>query len=316
MLIGGLWHGANWTFVVWGAIHGGYLVGERIVKEKWQGHELGLPVPVVKTLQWVLTFNVVCLAWVFFRAQSVDAAFDVLGQLFTRRRTRGYVGILVIVTVVASIASQFVPPAHPRAGRGLVRQARSGPADRRPGRGPGAGRCPRPRGHRPVHLLPVLMATPPASAPGPVGLSAAADPAHPTGTLAPMTAPRPMKPGRPPRRPGSFDWRSLFRPFRARKEGTMPAGLVLILVVGSLLIAMFLNADATLRKSEAKGDGWRNEIAKGIASVSDTLRITSLRGDVDDALGKNQGTDTDVEESAGPEGGRVGRRHRGRPCCR
>ena len=66
-----------------------------------------------------------------------------------------------------------------------------------------------------------------------------------------------MKPGRPPRRPGSFDWRSLFRPFRARKEGTMPAGLVLILVVGSLLIAMFLNADATLRKSEAMGDGWR-----------------------------------------------------------
>jgi len=76
----------------------------------------------------------------------------------------------------------------------------------------------------------------------------------------------------------------------------MPAGLVLILVVGSLLIAMFLNADATLRKSEAKGDGWRNEIAKGIASVSDTLHITSLRSGVDDALGKNQGTDTDVEE--------------------
>ena len=43
MVIGGLWHGANWTFVVWGAIHGGYLVGERVVKERWRGHELGLP---------------------------------------------------------------------------------------------------------------------------------------------------------------------------------------------------------------------------------------------------------------------------------
>ena len=75
----------------------------------------------------------------------------------------------------------------------------------------------------------------------------------------------------------------------------MPAGLVLILVVGSLLVAMFLNADATLRKSNAKGDGWRNEVAKTIASVSDTLHITSLRSSVDDALGKNQGTDTDVE---------------------
>ncbi len=76
----------------------------------------------------------------------------------------------------------------------------------------------------------------------------------------------------------------------------MPAGLVLVLVVGSLLVAMFLNADATLRKSEAKGDGWRNEIAKGIASFSDALHITSIRGGVDDALGKNQGTDTDVEQ--------------------
>ena len=111
-----------------------------------------------------------------------------------------------------------------------------------------------------------------------------------------MTSPRPMNPGRPPRPRSSFNWRSLFRPFQARKEGTMPAGLVLVLVVVSLLVAMFLNADATLRKSEAKGDGWRNEVAKGIASFSDALHITSLRGTVDDALGKNQGTDTDVEE--------------------
>jgi uncharacterized protein len=76
----------------------------------------------------------------------------------------------------------------------------------------------------------------------------------------------------------------------------MPAGLVLVLVVGSLLVAMFLNADATLRKSEAKGDGWRNQIAKTVASVSDTLHINALRSSVDDALGKNQGTDTDVAD--------------------
>ena len=37
----------------------------------------------MKVLQWILTFNVVCLAWVFFRAQSVDGAFEVLGRLFT-----------------------------------------------------------------------------------------------------------------------------------------------------------------------------------------------------------------------------------------
>ena len=111
-----------------------------------------------------------------------------------------------------------------------------------------------------------------------------------------MTAPRPMTPGRPPRRRGPFNWRSLFRPFKAKEEGTMPAGLVLVLVVGALLIAMFLNADATLRKSEAKGDGWRNEVAKSVASVSETLHLNFFRSEVDDALGKNQGTSTDVAD--------------------
>ncbi|MBU3700452.1 MAG: MBOAT family protein [Acidimicrobiia bacterium] len=113
MLIGGLWHGADWTFVVWGAIHGAYLVGERVVKERWHGHELGLPPVLVKVLQWLLTFNVVCLAWVFFRATSIDNAFAMLGRLFSGAGSPGGVTVLLIVTVVASIASQFVPPRIP-----------------------------------------------------------------------------------------------------------------------------------------------------------------------------------------------------------
>lgn len=74
----------------------------------------------------------------------------------------------------------------------------------------------------------------------------------------------------------------------------MPAGLVLVVIVAGLLVAMFLNADATLRKSNAKGQGWRNDVAEQIASVSDALQLTSLRNGVDDALGKNQGSDVDV----------------------
>ena len=76
----------------------------------------------------------------------------------------------------------------------------------------------------------------------------------------------------------------------------MPAGLILMIMLFALVVAMFLNADATLRKSDAKGDGWRNDVASVIASVSDGLGITSLRGSVDDALGKNQGTKIDVAE--------------------
>ncbi len=113
MLIGGLWHGANWTFVVWGAIHGGYLVGERVVKERWEGHELGLPPWLVKVLQWFLVFNVVCLAWVFFRATSIDNAFSMLGRLLTGTGSTAGVSLLLIVVIVASIASQFVPPRIP-----------------------------------------------------------------------------------------------------------------------------------------------------------------------------------------------------------
>ena len=114
MVIGGLWHGANWTFVIWGAIHGGYLVGERVVRKAWARRgAIGLPVGLVKALQWILTFNVVCLAWVFFRATSVDAAFSVLGRLVADGGSSGLVTPLVIGTILAMLASQFVPPRIP-----------------------------------------------------------------------------------------------------------------------------------------------------------------------------------------------------------
>lgn len=75
----------------------------------------------------------------------------------------------------------------------------------------------------------------------------------------------------------------------------MPAGLILIIMVLGLCLAGLLNADATLRKSNAKGDGWRNEIARTVASVTDTLQITRLRKEIDSALGKNQGSNVDAE---------------------
>lgn len=71
MLIGGLWHGAAWTFVIWGGIHGLFLGIERAWKPTWP-RSIGKPV----------TFLVVCLAWVFFRADSPGHAFRVLGAMF------------------------------------------------------------------------------------------------------------------------------------------------------------------------------------------------------------------------------------------
>jgi alginate O-acetyltransferase complex protein AlgI len=115
MLLGGLWHGANWTFIIWGAMYGGALIVEREVKARW--HErgpLGLPSRAVHVLQWALTFHVVVFAWVFFRAQSLDGALDIFGQLFTGGDPAGgLVSPLLILTIILMVASQFVPPRVP-----------------------------------------------------------------------------------------------------------------------------------------------------------------------------------------------------------
>jgi len=116
MVIGGLWHGASWTFVIWGVLQGGYMVGERMVKQAWARRgPVGLAPPLVKAMQWALTLNFVCFAWVFFRARSLNAALDVLGRLFSDGGSSSLVTPLLIGTIVAMMASQFVPPRIPDA---------------------------------------------------------------------------------------------------------------------------------------------------------------------------------------------------------
>ena len=84
MLLGGLWHGASWNFVVWGALHGIYLV----VHRAWRatiGARLGERVTTsapYRLAAWLLTLAAVGLAWVFFRAKTFDDSVHVLGQLF------------------------------------------------------------------------------------------------------------------------------------------------------------------------------------------------------------------------------------------
>lgn len=70
MLLGGLWHGAGWTFVIWGGLHGIYLV----INHSWRKNNIKLPA----FFSWLLTFICVVIAWVFFRATDVDNAFLIL----------------------------------------------------------------------------------------------------------------------------------------------------------------------------------------------------------------------------------------------
>ena len=83
MLLGGLWHGAGWTFLVWGGLHGAYLSINHLWRE-WRGGDArasanGL---AAKGFSWTITFFAVVIAWVFFRAKTMAGAWQMLGSLF------------------------------------------------------------------------------------------------------------------------------------------------------------------------------------------------------------------------------------------
>jgi D-alanyl-lipoteichoic acid acyltransferase DltB (MBOAT superfamily) len=81
MLLGGLWHGAGWTFLIWGGIHGAMLALERLSGTAVDNSD---EVPVARQVPRILlTFGLVCVAWVFFRAESLDAALEILGRIAT-----------------------------------------------------------------------------------------------------------------------------------------------------------------------------------------------------------------------------------------
>ncbi|MBH0164089.1 MBOAT family protein [Fictibacillus sp. 7GRE50] len=73
-LIGGIWHGAGWTFVFWGFLHGAALVIHRM----WKNAGLSMP----KVMAWLITFQFVNLAWVFFRAETWKDAIEILSSMY------------------------------------------------------------------------------------------------------------------------------------------------------------------------------------------------------------------------------------------
>ncbi len=81
MLLGGLWHGAGWTFVVWGALHGVYLAinhAWRSFREKILRHDMTESSRLGRIASVTVTFLVVVVGWVFFRAESIDSAMQIL----------------------------------------------------------------------------------------------------------------------------------------------------------------------------------------------------------------------------------------------
>lgn len=74
MFLGGLWHGAGWTFIFWGVLHGIFIC----INHLWRKTKIVLP----KFLCWLLTFNAVNIAWIFFRANSFESAMSIMRAMF------------------------------------------------------------------------------------------------------------------------------------------------------------------------------------------------------------------------------------------
>jgi D-alanyl-lipoteichoic acid acyltransferase DltB (MBOAT superfamily) len=120
MLLGGLWHGASWNFVIWGALHGGVLAIERLWREFKPKAAPDLP-PV---LGIIITFHIVTLGWIFFRSTSFADAFAFLGGLGAGGAST-LLTPLMLGLIILGMALHALPP---RAIQGVAARVRAMPA--------------------------------------------------------------------------------------------------------------------------------------------------------------------------------------------
>lgn len=109
MLLGGLWHGSSWTFVVWGGLHGLYLCVGQARRARHGKHRRDPEGAGRVVVRWFVTFQLVCLAWVFFRAQSVREALTLLRNITDLSAPVELVTGGVLLAIGASLAAQFTP---------------------------------------------------------------------------------------------------------------------------------------------------------------------------------------------------------------
>ncbi len=106
MLLGGLWHGASWTFVIWGALHGGTLAMLRFVQRRGSSAPRP-PEGLRRFVAIVVTFHFVCLAWVFFRSRTLDDVVEVFRALSAMTFTLGNVDARVLGVLGLAFVTHF-----------------------------------------------------------------------------------------------------------------------------------------------------------------------------------------------------------------
>lgn len=129
MLIGGLWHGANWTFVIWGAIHGSALVIERTIKTRWHDWQMSrlrlapagaavttgrlTPTPLAAFapafIGWFITFHLFTLSAIFFRSPELSTAMEYFRAMVTAGGGAELTTPFIAALTVASIGVHFMP---------------------------------------------------------------------------------------------------------------------------------------------------------------------------------------------------------------
>lgn len=106
MMLGGIWHGAGWQFIVWGTLHGFYL----IINHVWNCFEIRLP----SFISRLLTFGAVVVAWTFFRAKDMTIALDVVSSMFDvstfRTSNFAYMKLDVLLKLaIFTVIANFMP---------------------------------------------------------------------------------------------------------------------------------------------------------------------------------------------------------------
>jgi len=111
MVLGGLWHGANWNFVIWGALHGFGLAFARLWQRQFGGTTASR---TSGSVLWrygsiILTFHYVTFAWIFFRAPTFDNALAILGRIASLSASFANISAPLAFVLLAGVLAHYVP---------------------------------------------------------------------------------------------------------------------------------------------------------------------------------------------------------------
>lgn len=116
MLLGGLWHGASFNFIVWGGMHGAALAIDK-ARISLFGKKMNLQAPLFRFLGVIITFHFVCLCWIFFKASSFNDGGIILSQIFTNFNAEAWKPMLgayntVFAIMLLGYIIHFIPKSY------------------------------------------------------------------------------------------------------------------------------------------------------------------------------------------------------------